>query len=89
MGLVAGDALFQTHDNLEHMAMMERVLGTIPTSMVRKAGKTMQRYFTSRHRLAWPPRSADSRSLRAVAKLARLQDLVEVKRLFLWKVHVS
>ncbi|KAF4394247.1 hypothetical protein F8388_005881 [Cannabis sativa] len=25
-----GEALFQTHENLEHLAMMERVLGPIP-----------------------------------------------------------
>lgn len=32
-----GDALFQTHDNLEHLAMMEAVIGTrIDTSLVKK-----------------------------------------------------
>jgi hypothetical protein len=32
-----GDALFQTHENLEHLAMMERVLGPIPQHMVKRA----------------------------------------------------
>jgi hypothetical protein len=32
-----GDALFQTHENLEHLAMMERVLGPIPQSMIKRA----------------------------------------------------
>lgn len=32
-----GDALFQTHENLEHLAMMERVLGPIPHQMIRTA----------------------------------------------------
>ncbi|KAJ1497915.1 hypothetical protein HMI55_005231, partial [Coelomomyces lativittatus] len=27
-----GEALFQTHDNLEHLAMMEAMLGPFPTS---------------------------------------------------------
>jgi len=32
-----GDALFQTHDNLEHLAMMEAVCdGKIETDMIRK-----------------------------------------------------
>jgi dual-specificity kinase len=32
-----GDALFQTHDNLEHLAMMEAVIGTrIDTSLIKK-----------------------------------------------------
>lgn len=32
-----GEALFQTHENLEHLAMMERVLGPLPQHMLRKA----------------------------------------------------
>merc|ERR1712000_180120 len=36
-----GDALFQTHDNLEHLAMMERVFGhRIDTSLVQKVNKS-------------------------------------------------
>ncbi|MQL81651.1 hypothetical protein Taro_014108 [Colocasia esculenta] len=31
-----GEALFQTHENLEHLAMMERVLGPLPDHMIRK-----------------------------------------------------
>jgi serine/threonine protein kinase len=31
--LYAGEALFQTHDNAEHLAMMERVLGPVPAPM--------------------------------------------------------
>ena len=32
-----GKALFQTHGNLEHLAMMERVLGPLPHQMIQKA----------------------------------------------------
>lgn len=32
-----GEALFQTHDNLEHLAMMEKVLGPLPQHMVLRA----------------------------------------------------
>lgn len=32
-----GEALFQTHENLEHLAMMERVLGPFPQHMLRRA----------------------------------------------------
>lgn len=32
-----GEALFQTHENLEHLAMMERVLGPVPDHMLRRA----------------------------------------------------
>lgn len=32
-----GEALFQTHENLEHLAMMERVLGPLPQHMIMRA----------------------------------------------------
>lgn len=28
--------VFQTHDNREHLAMMERILGPVPSRMIRK-----------------------------------------------------
>lgn len=31
---VTGEALFQTHENLEHLAMMEKVFGPMPRSML-------------------------------------------------------
>lgn len=31
-----GEALFQTHENLEHLAMMERVLGPLPQHMLKR-----------------------------------------------------
>lgn len=33
--LYLGITLFQTHDNREHLAMMERILGTVPYRMAR------------------------------------------------------
>jgi dual-specificity kinase len=32
-----GEALFQTHENLEHLAMMEAVFGSMPESFARRA----------------------------------------------------
>ncbi|CAN6447473.1 unnamed protein product [Victoria cruziana] len=34
--LCSGEALFQTHENLEHLAMMERVLGPIPQHILKR-----------------------------------------------------
>ena len=41
--LPAGDALFQTHENLEHLAMMEVVLGPFPSKMIKDADRHAQR----------------------------------------------
>ncbi|URE38607.1 Quinolinate synthetase A protein, partial [Musa troglodytarum] len=39
-----GETLFQTHENLEHLAMMERVLGPLPSNMLRLAARDAERY---------------------------------------------
>ncbi|CAH8667021.1 unnamed protein product [Dicrocoelium dendriticum] len=63
--LVTGQCLFMTHDNLEHLAMMERVLGPIPKSMIRASRR--RRYF--RHgRLDWPDDTSDARHVRKTLK---------------------
>ncbi|XP_069393706.1 dual specificity protein kinase CLK2b [Paralichthys olivaceus] len=45
-----GFTLFQTHDNKEHLAMMERIQGPIPQRMIQRSRK--QKYF-HRGRLDW------------------------------------
>ncbi|KAL8483991.1 hypothetical protein ACS0TY_026619 [Phlomoides rotata] len=35
--LCSGEALFQTHENLEHLAMMEKVLGPLPQHIILRA----------------------------------------------------
>ncbi|TVU34320.1 hypothetical protein EJB05_16151 [Eragrostis curvula] len=74
-----GEALFQTHENLEHLAMMERVLGPLPEHMIRKASSSAQKYFRRGTRLNWPEGAVSRESIRAVRKLDRLKDLVSKK----------
>ncbi|CAH9106253.1 unnamed protein product [Cuscuta epithymum] len=73
--LCTGESLFQTHDNLEHLAMMERVLGPLPDHMVQQANRGAEKYF-KRSRLNWPQGAVSRESIRSVKKLDRLQDLV-------------
>jgi serine/threonine protein kinase len=42
--LCSGEALFQTHENLEHLAMMERVLGPLPKHMIVRAEYVYQSF---------------------------------------------
>ncbi|PKA48533.1 Serine/threonine-protein kinase AFC1 [Apostasia shenzhenica] len=74
--LCSGEALFQTHENLEHLAMMERVLGPLPLHMIRKADRHSEKYFKRGLRLDWPEGAASRESMRAVGKLPRLQNLI-------------
>lgn len=66
--LYLGFTLFQTHDNTEHLAMMERILGPIPYKMAKRTRKT--KYFY-RGRLDWDDRSSAGRYVRENCKPLR------------------
>ncbi|KAH9672113.1 serine/threonine-protein kinase AFC1 [Citrus sinensis] len=74
--LCSGEALFQTHENLEHLAMMERVLGPLPHHMVIRADRRAEKYFRRGARLDWPDGATSRDSMRAVWKLLRLPNLI-------------
>ncbi|KAL7676356.1 hypothetical protein ACOME3_002610 [Neoechinorhynchus agilis] len=63
--LYVGYTLFQTHENREHLAMMERILGKIPYRMIKATRRT--KYF-SRGELDWDERSAAGRYVRENCK---------------------
>ncbi|XP_044463999.1 serine/threonine-protein kinase AFC3 isoform X2 [Mangifera indica] len=75
--LCTGEALFQTHENLEHLAMMERVLGPIPEHMIRRA-RGSEKYFRRGSRLNWPEGAVSRESIRAVRKLDNLKNMVSL-----------
>ncbi|KAK1399937.1 Serine/threonine-protein kinase AFC1 [Heracleum sosnowskyi] len=74
--LCSGEALFQTHENLEHLAMMERVLGPLPQHMIIRSDRRADKYFRRGVRLDWPEGATSRESMRSVWKLPRLQNLV-------------
>ncbi|XP_052186613.1 serine/threonine-protein kinase AFC2-like isoform X1 [Diospyros lotus] len=73
--LCSGEALFQTHENLEHLAMMERVLGPIPQHMLKSVDRHAEKYVR-RGKLEWPEGATSRESIKAVLKLPRLQNLI-------------
>ncbi|BAT76014.1 serine/threonine-protein kinase AFC2 isoform X1 [Vigna umbellata] len=73
--LCTGEALFQTHENLEHLAMMERVLGPLPQHMLKRVDRNAEKYVR-RGRLDWPEGATSRESIKAVMKLPRLQNLI-------------
>ncbi|XP_076457140.1 uncharacterized protein LOC143291240 [Babylonia areolata] len=62
--LYTGYTLFQTHDNKEHLAMMERILGSLPYRM---AKKTKTNFFYH-GRLDWDPLTPAGRYVRENCK---------------------
>ena len=44
--LLTGDALFQTHENMEHLAMMRNVLGHMHADVIKRSSKEIiEKYF--------------------------------------------
>ncbi|KAL1833161.1 hypothetical protein DCAR_0103226 [Daucus carota subsp. sativus] len=74
--LCSGEALFQTHENLEHLAMMEKVLGRpLPEHMIQRADRGSEKYFR-RHRLNWPEGAVSRESIKSVKKLDSLKNML-------------
>ncbi|XP_056152764.1 dual specificity protein kinase CLK4b isoform X2 [Lampris incognitus] len=60
-----GSTLFQTHDSKEHLAMMERVLGPIPTNLLQK---TRKRRYVHHDKLDWDMQSSAGRYVKKHCK---------------------
>lgn len=68
-----GIALFQTHDNLEHLAMMEMVMGKMPERFARLGARSKPEFFKEGSKLDWPKPKATRQSkkdVRATRSLA-------------------
>jgi len=65
--LYLGFTLFQTHDNREHLAMMEKILGPFPASMTRR---TKTKYFST-GKLVWDEHSSAGKYVRENCKLLK------------------
>ncbi|EGY19370.1 serine/threonine-protein kinase AFC2 [Verticillium dahliae VdLs.17] len=85
-----GDALFQTHDNLEHLAMMEMVCGSrIDTHLVQSVSKMAQRsagnpaakYF-KRSKLDYPTTDTTRASRRFVKAMKHLTEIIPSNNTF-------
>ncbi|KAI2903538.1 hypothetical protein CBS76997_10470 [Aspergillus niger] len=85
-----GDALFQTHDNLEHLAMMEAVIGDrIDTRLVRQvmqggrsAGQNQAAKYFNRNRLEYPNDQTTRASRKYVKAMKQLPDFIPTNTKF-------
>lgn len=70
-----GEALYQTHDNLEHLAMMELVCGRIDGKIIRQCSKVAQKMFRPTGRLDYPNRDTTKDSRRFVKSMKSLGEI--------------
>ncbi|KAI0050465.1 CMGC CLK protein kinase [Auriscalpium vulgare] len=86
-----GIALFQTHDNLEHLAMMEMVMGKMPERFGRAGARSKPEYFKEGNKLDWPKPKATKQSKKEVRATRSLQEIIPptdiINRHFLDLVH--
>ena len=63
--LFKGDALFQTHKDLEHLAMMKRILGPFPKHLIKRS---KSKYFYKDAKLDWDPEASYARYIKKHCK---------------------
>ncbi|KAH9838369.1 CMGC/CLK protein kinase [Rhodofomes roseus] len=73
-----GMALFQTHDNLEHLAMMEQVMGKMPDRFARQGARTKPEFFRE-GKLDWPKPKVSRQSKKDVRACRSLQEIIPPK----------
>jgi len=71
-----GVALYQTHDNLEHLAMMEMVMGRMPERFAHAGQRSKSEFFSKEGHLAWPKPKATRQSKRDVRNTRPLEEVV-------------
>ncbi|KAI0077893.1 CMGC/CLK protein kinase [Panus rudis PR-1116 ss-1] len=72
-----GIALFQTHDNLEHLAMMEQVMGKMPERFARAGARSKPEFFKDGSKLDWPKPKATRQSRKEVRACRSLLDIIQ------------
>lgn len=80
--LVTGEALFRTHDNVEHLAMMEAVLGPIPRSMAFQSNNKGQALFGPDGKLNFPTNETTKQSSKSVKNMKELNKIAGRTGLF-------
>ncbi|EDO05720.1 Protein kinase domain family protein [Babesia bovis T2Bo] len=76
--LYTGDLLFGTHSHLEHLAMMERTVGPLPSSMLAEARNTEGRDYLhpTKDSLNWPEGAQSSSSEERVSCCRSVMEII-------------
>ncbi len=75
--LLTGTTLFHAHDNLEHLAAMQAVLGVLPKNLRMKTPVSVAtELFDTRLQLAWPERCHNAQAIQDVEALQQLRTML-------------
>ncbi len=82
--LLTGELVFQTHDDLEHLALIERVCcNRFPEKMTKESTRRTSKFFHQNGTLKWPPRETNNKLKESVRHVRRA---VSVEKLILREV---
>jgi len=81
MELYSGEQLFETHEELEHLALMEKIIDRLPQEMLGRASTSVRDRYLARDRngawrIPWPDKASSTNSERHVASQRKLVDQV-------------
>ena len=77
--LYTGDALYMTHSNREHLAMMERVTGPLPAHMIAKAHHSSRKYFNEAGRVVFPSEGSHE-TTKYVDEMRPLNEIIDTTK---------
>ena len=86
--LYTGEMLFGTHENMEHLALVEQILAPLPSTMIRRAhgdhvnkSSMFKRLSTSKEEsrwaLNWPAGASSDASIQKVASHVPIEELLQ------------
>lgn len=78
--LITGEALFQTHDNLEHLAMMEIVMGKMPEDFARRSSRVKPEFFRGT-KLDYPNSTTTKQSKKVVKAMKSIDQIIKTRDL--------
>ncbi|TIB97983.1 hypothetical protein E3Q17_03196 [Wallemia mellicola] len=78
--LITGEALFQTHDNLEHLAMMEIVMGKMSEHFARRSSRVKPEFFRGT-KLDYPNNTTTKQSKKVVKAMKSIDQIIKTRDL--------
>ncbi|WBW72188.1 dual specificity protein kinase Lkh1 [Schizosaccharomyces osmophilus] len=73
--LFTGQALFQTHEDNEHLAMMEKVIGPFSYDSISRGSRSTQKFFRTNGSIKYPMSNTPKKSIAYVESLQSLDQL--------------
>jgi len=76
MELYSGETLFKAHDDIEHLALMEAIIGRFPHYLISEASPAARKWFNDDDRVRWPELLEDCVAAEKIRKAKPLAHMI-------------